>query len=166
MSGAYYANVVVHVLAAMLWLGGMFFFGIVGAPVLRSLEPAELRQQLFHQMGLRFRTVGWWAMGVLLITGVINLHYHGWLQWDGVLGTATFWRTPPGHTLALKLVAVSTMLVVSAVHDFILGPLAGRVTAGSPHAILVRRRAAILARINALVGLVVVGAAVRLARGG
>jgi copper resistance protein D len=165
MLGAYYANVLVHVLAAMLWLGGMFFLGIVGAPVLRTLEPAELRQQLFHQMGLRFRTVGWWALGVLLITGVINLHYRGWLQWDGVLGTATFWRSPHGRTLALKLVAVATMLVVSAVHDFILGPLAGRVTAGSPQAMLLRRRAAILARINALVGLVVVAAAVRLARG-
>ena len=166
MSVAYYANVVVHVLAAMLWLGGMFFLGVVGAPVLRALSPPELRQQLFHQLGLRFRTVGWWAIGVLLLTGIINLHYRGWLQWDGVLGAATFWRTPPGRTLALKLVAVTTMLVVSAVHDFSLGPLAGTVTAGSPRAILLRRRAAILARINALVGVLVVIAAARLARGG
>ena len=166
MSAAYYANVVVHVLAAMLWLGGMFFFGVVGAPVLRTLDPPELRQRLFQQLGLRFRTVGWWAIAVLLMTGVINLHYRGWLRWDDVLGSATFWQSSPGRTLALKLIAVTTMLVVSAVHDFSLGPLAGTVTAGSPRAILLRRRAAILARVNAVVGVLVVVAAARLARGG
>ena len=161
----YYVNVTVHVLAAMLWLGGMFFLGVVGAPVLRDVEPPKLRQQLFHQLGLRFRTIGWWAIGVLLLTGVINLYYRGWLHWSNVLGTAAFWRTAPGHALALKLAAVATMLVVSAVHDFGLGPLAGRAPAGSPRSILLRRRAALLARINALLGVLVVVAAVRLARG-
>jgi uncharacterized membrane protein len=35
MSAAYYVTVVIHVLAALFWLGGMFFLGVVGAPVLR-----------------------------------------------------------------------------------------------------------------------------------
>ena len=165
MPTGYYVNVTTHVLAAMLWLGGMFFLGLVGAPVLRGLEPPMLRQRLFHQLGLRFRTIGWWAIGVLLVTGLINLHYRGWLHWS-VLGTGAFWRTASGHALAFKLVAVLAMLIVSAVHDFGLGPLAGRVSAGSPRAIQLRRRAALLARINALLGVVVVVAAVRLARGG
>ena len=61
---------------------------------------------------------------------------------------------------------VTAMLVVSAVHDFVLGPRAGRATAGSARAIQLRRQAAVLARINALLGVVAVVAAVRLARGG
>ena len=166
MPVGYYANVTIHVLAAMLWLGGMLFLGLVGAPVLRGLEPAELRQRLFHELGLRFRAVGWWAIGVLLLTGLVNLYYRGWLRWSGVLGAVDFWRTAPGHALCLKLVAVATMLIVSAVHDFVLGPRAGRATAGSARAIQLRHRAALLARINALVGVLVVAAAVRLARGG
>jgi uncharacterized membrane protein len=166
MAVGYYVNVTVHVLAAMLWLGGMLFLGVVGAPVLRSVEPPELRQRLFHQLGLRFRTIGWWAIAVLLLTGLVNLQYRGWLQWSGVLGTGAFWRTTPGHALAVKLTAVAAMLVVSAVHDFYLGPLAGRAAAGTPQAIALRRRAALLARINALLGILVVIAAVRLARGG
>ena len=166
MSVASYVNVTIHVLAAMLWLGGMLFLGIVGAPVLRGLEPADLRQRLFHQLGLRFRAVGWWAIGVLLLTGLLNLHYRGWLRWSGVLGAADFWRTAQGHALCLKLVAVTAMLAVSAVHDFALGPRAGRATPGSARAIHLRRRAALLARINALLGVLVVAAAVRLARGG
>ena len=165
MTAGYYLNVTVHVLAAMFWLGGMLFLGLVGAPVLRGVDPPELRQRLFHQLGLRFRAAGWWAIAVLLLTGLINLQYRGWLHW-GVLGTADFWRTAPGHALALKLVAVAAMLVVSAVHDFGLGPLAGRAPAGSPRAMVLRRRAALLARVNALLGVLVVVAAVRLARGG
>jgi len=166
MSGLYFANVTLHVLAAMLWLGGMLFLGIVGAPVLRAVEPPALRQQLFQQLGLRFRSVGWSAIAVLVVTGIVNLFYRGWLQWDGVLGDARFWRTAVGHALAMKLVAVVMMVVVGLVHDFVLGPLAGAATPGSPRAMTLRRRAALLARANALLGVIVVVAAVRLARGG
>jgi hypothetical protein len=56
------------------------------------------------------------------------------------------------------------MLAVSGFHDFFLGPAAGRVEAGSSAAIRWRRYAAWIARVNAIVGVVVVVAAVRLAR--
>jgi uncharacterized membrane protein len=165
MSIWYYVNVTIHVLAAMLWLGGMLFLGVVGAPVLRAVEPPELRQTLFHQLGLRFRAVGWWAIGVLLVTGVINLYFRGWLDASAPLGQSAFWRSGTGHALMAKLTAVAVMLIVSAIHDFGIGPRAGREIAGSPRALDLRRRAALLARVNALVGVVVVIAAVRLARG-
>lgn len=166
MPTLYFVNVTVHVLASTFWLGGMFFLGVVGAPVLRAIEPPALRQRLFQQLGVRARDLGWWAIGVLLVTGIVNLHYKGWLHWTGVLGSLEFWRTSTGQMLALKLGAVATMMIVSAVHDFILGPMAGRAQPGSPAALALRRRAALLARVSALVGVVVVIAAVRLARGG
>lgn len=165
MSAGYYALVVVHVLAALLWLGGMFFLGVVGAPVLRRVEPPALRQRLFHELGVRFRTVGWVAVGVLVVTGTLLLDARGLLRWE-VLGDAGFWRTGLGLALAAKLAAVTTMIVVSLVHDLVLGPAAGRVPPGSASAVALRRRAALLARLNALVGLGLVLAAVRLARGG
>jgi uncharacterized membrane protein len=161
----YYVNVTIHVLAAMLWLGGMFFLGVVGAPVLRAVEPAALRQRLFQQLGMRARALGWWAIGILLVTGTLNLHFRGWLHWDGVLGAAGFWRTGTGIALGLKLVSVAIMVIVSATHDFVLGPMAGRMDAGSPAALAFRRRAALLARANALLGVIIVVTAVRLARG-
>ena len=67
----YYLNVTIHVLAAFLWLGGMFFLAVVGAPALRAVEPPQLRQQLFNALGTRFRYAGWVAIGVLLVTGVV-----------------------------------------------------------------------------------------------
>ncbi|HEX5436602.1 MAG TPA: DUF4149 domain-containing protein [Gemmatimonadaceae bacterium] len=162
----YLANVTVHVLAALLWLGGMFFLGVVGAPALRRIEPPAVRQRLFQELGRRFRSVGWVAISILIVTGVLNLYFRGWLHWSGMLGSAVFWSTALGRALAAKLVAVLTMVAVSATHDFVLGPAAGRAAPGSHHAVTLRRRAALLARVNAFVGVIVVIAAVRLARGG
>lgn len=163
-SSLYYANVSVHLLAAMFWLGGMFFFAIVGAPALRRVEPRTLRADLFEQLGRRFRTAGWIAIGLLLVTGTFNLWFRGMLSAD-VLGRAGFWATPFGRALGWKLVAVTAMLVASAVHDFALGPAASRLAAGSPRADRARRAAALLARLNAVLGILVVVLAVLLARG-
>jgi copper resistance protein D len=161
----YHLSVFVHLLAALLWLGGMFFLATVGAPVLRRVEPPALRAQLFHALGVRFRDVGWACIAVLLATGTANLWFRGVLRWE-VLGAAEFWSTRYGTALAWKLAAVATMITASAVHDFVTGPRASRLEPGSPAALRERRRAAWLARGNALVGLVLVYAALRLARGG
>lgn len=166
MSTAYYLTVTLHLLAALFWLGGMFFLGVVGAPVLRGVEPPSLRQRLFHELGTRFRTAGWVAIAVLVATGTLILHQRALLHWQGVLASPAFWSSALGRALAVKLLAVAVMVGVSAVHDFVLGPAAGRVEPGTARAIALRRHAALLARMNALVGLVVVLAAVRLARGG
>ncbi|MGH7668996.1 MAG: CopD family protein [Gemmatimonadaceae bacterium] len=161
----YYINVTIHVLAAMLWLGGMFFLATVGAPTLRAIESPVVRQQLFQQLGVRFRAVGWWSIGILVATGVVNLYYRGWLRWDGVFASGAFWATAVGRSLAIKLLAVAAMITVSAIHDFWIGPLAGRAAPGSARAGRIRRWAMMLARVNALLGVVVVVVAVQLARG-
>lgn len=159
----YHINVAIHVLAALLWLGGMFFFALVGAPVIRTIPSPELRGQLFRQLGERFRVVGWSAIAVLLTTGVLNLHFRGVLSTEE-LGSSAFWRTPFGAALMWKLIAVTTMLVVQGIHDFNVGPAASRAIPGSPEAAQLRKRAAMLARVSALAGIIVVLAAVKLAR--
>ena len=161
----YYTNVTIHVLAAMLWLGGMFFLAAVGAPVLRKIEPPSLRAELFRQLGEQFRRVGWIAIAVLLVTGTINLHFRGLLRAE-VWSSADFWGTGLGQALAWKLAAVTVMVGISAFHDFLSGPAASRMVPGSPEALRARRNASWLARVNALVGIILVIAAVRLSRGG
>jgi copper resistance protein D len=160
----YYLNVTIHLLAALLWLGGMFFLAAVGAPVLRQVEPPELRAALFRKLGEQFRTVGWVSIGVLLVTGTLNLYFRGMLS-GPLLGSAQFWATPYGTALAWKLGAVAAMLVVQAIHDFVTGPAASRLAPGSPEMRKARKRAALLARLSAILGVIVVIAAVRLARG-
>jgi len=159
----YYTNVTVHVLAALLWLGGMFFLAVVGAPALRAVEPPRLRQQLFQALGTRFRRAGWVAISVLVVTGIGNLYFRGWLH-EAVLTDGAFWRTGTGIALAVKLACVITMITLSAVHDFVLGPRAGRAEPGSARAVRLRGISSWTARVEAMVGLGLVIAAVRLAR--
>ena len=163
MRALYLLNVWVHLLAAMVWLGGMLFLGIVGAPVLRAVEPASLRARLFRELGERFRVVGWACIAVLLGTGALNLWFRGLLE-VATLGSPSFWGAPYGRALAGKLVGVAVMIVLSAVHDFAHGPHAARLPPDSTEAARARRAAAVLARVNAVVGVLVVLAAVRLAR--
>lgn len=161
----YWVNVTTHVFAALFWLGGMFFLAAVGAPVLRTVEDSRLRRDLFAALGARFRRFGWAAIVVLVVTGVLNLWFRGLLDTE-VLGDPVFWASRYGRALAWKLVAVAVMLGLQGTHDFVLGPAASRATPGSPESARLRRWAALSARITAAVGVVVVIAAVRLARGG
>lgn len=165
MSSLYWVVVTLHVLAALLWLGGMFFLAVVGAPVLRAVEDPALRRDLFQALGRHFRTAGWAAIAVLLVTGVLNLQMRGVLRAEVLLDGA-FWATPWGTALGWKLAAVAVMLTIQAIHDFLHGPAASRSEPGSPEALAMRRKAALLARVNAVVGLLLVYVAVRLARGG
>ena len=165
MRSLYLLSVTLHLLAAMVWLGGTFFLALVGAPVLRRVEPASLRSELLSQLGVRFRIVGWIAIALLVVTGIANLSFRGVLDSD-TLGNASFWQSRYGQTLGWKLMIVIAMVSLAAVHDFLLGPRVTRLTPGSAQAAAGRRRAAWLARFNALLGIVLVGVAVRLARGG
>ena len=164
MTTVYFLTVTLHVLAALVWLGGMFFFAIV-APILRGIEDDALRASLFDSLGRRFRTVGWVCIAVLLATGVTQLRLRGWWG-DAFWGASAVWGSALGRALAWKLGLVAMMLTVQGVHDFWLGPAAGRATPSSEGARVLRMRAAWLARINAFLGLLLVYFAVRVARGG
>ena len=130
-----------------------------------SKQRTELRAALFQQLGEKARALGWGSIIVLLVTGVLNLHFRGLLGAQG-MGSRAFWTTAYGHVLMWKLGAVATMLVVQAVHDFIFGPAASRAAVGTAEALRLRRRAALLARASGILGIIVVIAAVYLARPG
>lgn len=159
----YSLTVTVHLLATLFWLGGTFFLGIVGAPALRGLDP-DLRSRLFREIGVRFRTTGWVAIAVLLITGVMNLNFRGLLG-PALSGGGDFWLSPVGRILAWKLGLVAVMISLAAIHDFWLGPLAGRLPSGSVEHRRVRASVAWMGRVNAILGVLLVYVATRLVRG-
>jgi putative copper export protein len=127
-----------HVAAALTWVGGMLFVALVLVPVARRLEDPVLRRRLMHEAGLRFRGVGWVAMAVLVATGLVNL----WLRPE-LLTLGRFW---------VKATLVVVAIVLSAVHDFGLGPRAGRADAPA----WMRPAASWIARVNLVLVLVVV----------
>jgi putative copper export protein len=128
----------VHVLSAIVWVGGMLFIALVLVPVARRLEDARLRTRLIQESGRRFRSVGWIALGLLVVTGLLNLWRHPFL-----LDSSAFrWKA--------GLVVLA--LILGAFHDFVLGPRAGRPGA-DPSA---RVRAGWIARLNVLIAVAIV----------
>jgi len=115
----YLVSVWLHILAAAVWVGGMAFFMLVLVPLMRSKTVGANAGVLIHWIGVRFRSVGWASLGVLVATGSFNLCARG-VRWTD-LHSGDFWHSNFGETLAVKLAVVATILVISAVHDFKVG---------------------------------------------
>lgn len=167
MQTLYITSVFLHIVSAIIWIGGMFFLILVLIPVLRKPEFRPLFPSLFHNVGLRYRLVGWISLALLIITGIFNLGYRGYGFGDLVSGR--LFEGPFGRTLFMKLVTVALILMISAIHDFWLGPTAGallREDPLSPRGLSMRRAAVMLGRLNFVLALLVVLLAVLLVRGG
>lgn len=157
----------IHVLSAIVWLGGMFFISLVLVPSLRKLEPPIKRTEVLSATARRFSLVSWAAILVLLITGVINSANRGVTV--HLISSGTFFSYPFGIILTVKVFLVLVMILISAIHDFILGPKLIKLTKierPSPDSTksLAKKRKVVswLARINAFIGIIVVACAVML----
>jgi uncharacterized membrane protein len=107
-----------HLLGVVVWVGGLCFQLLVIPPVL-SRQPSaveQLRSRLSFDM--RFRSVMWSAVGLVLLTGlynVMNLLYATTLA-GGRLPSAFVQR------LSVKLLLVALMLLLHAVQRFAVHP--------------------------------------------
>lgn len=164
--GLYVISVYLHILAGMLWVGGMLFLVLVLMPSLRRLADPRLRGRLIRETGIRFRLVGWSCLVVLGLTGYINLTSRGF-GW-AILAQPSFWVNGYGRILAWKLSLVMLILVISGTHDFVIGPRAGRARRESPGSWEERRlrlMAVWFGRLNLLLSVIVVALGVMLTRG-
>ena len=166
MRTLYLVSVGLHIVAASAWLGGMLFLVLVVVPALRAPALAAHAAAAIRVVGERFRTVGWATLLVLVATGVANAAFRTGSAAE--FADAAGWATPFGRLLAVKLALVGLVLVLSALHDFIIGPRAGRLMTEAPdHPATPRWRMAArwMGRINLLLALAIVAVAVRLVRG-
>ncbi len=159
----YQITVFLHVLGAIIWLGGILFLAVVAVPVARQLEPVA-RAKVTAGLGKQFRVVGWTTLAVMLVTGIYAASFRG-ATWENVFD-GSFWVGPFGRTLLEKLVLVAIMAVISFIHDFFLGPAAARAAEAGEDVTALRQRASWLARITALLAIAVVFLAVQLPRPG
>jgi len=161
----YLTSVLIHILAATVWIGGMLFLVLVVVPWLRQGDRANAAVFL-RETGTRFRNIGWTCFGILLVTGTFNLWVRGVRFSDFI--SAEWLSSPFGKTVVVKLVAFAIVLMVSLIHDFVLGPRATAIIAAaprSPEAQIARRHASLLARVNVVLALILVAAGVMLVRG-
>lgn len=157
----YQAIVFIHIISAVIWVGGIFFLGLIAVPAVRRLQP-EPRHNLMMELGLRFRNIGYTLLVVLIITGVIQAGAHGATVTNVLNGT--FFQTRFGATLGAKLLFFVAMLAVSITHDFIVGPASVRAGLVGPESDRLRRLASWLARLTAVLALGVLAYATLLVR--
>lgn len=101
--------VTIHLLAAGIWFGGSTALVFVGVPAIRTAE-GESRSRAMRELGLRWRPIGYGALLVAAVTGVL-LATHDWQH------TASF-----EIVLAVKAAVFVALLVVSYLHNFVYGP--------------------------------------------
>ncbi|HEX3401731.1 MAG TPA: CopD family protein [Acetobacteraceae bacterium] len=72
-----------HVLCAVIWVGGMFFAYVVLRPSMSVLEPIQ-RIALHTQIYRRFFLVVWHAMPLILLSGFVVLFgFYGGMEFVG-----------------------------------------------------------------------------------
>ena len=113
MTTYYLISVFVHVICAAFWIGGMLFIPLVLVP---GIKQQPNRVLLLHKTGIKFRFYGWLSVMVLIITGVLNIHFRG-LPFTIDFFTSTSY----GKLLTIKLVLFVVMLLVGGIHDFYFG---------------------------------------------
>ena len=160
-------SVWLHILAATVWIGGMAALGLLLVPLLRQERFEDVATPLLYASALRFRWIGWGALGVLVVTGLVNVRAQGvpWATWLD----AEFWSTAWGAALGGKLLLVVVTLAVSAVHDFHFGPKAIRLMQAAPESAEAERMrwwSSWLGRLTLLLSLAILWVAILLPRGG
>jgi uncharacterized membrane protein len=106
---------VLHVLAATVWVGGTVVLVFVSVPVIRRLEGDE-RAAALRELGRRWRPLGYGALALLGVSGFALAGKEHVFSRGGTVA----WL------LGAKIVLGVTLLVVAAVHDFVLGPRVAR----------------------------------------
>jgi len=101
--------VTVHLLAAGIWFGGSTALVFVGVPAIRSLD-GEPRGRAMKALGLRWRPLGYGALLVAALTGVALASR----EWEH--------RTAFEIVFWTKVAFFLCLLVVSYLHNFVLGP--------------------------------------------
>ena len=112
--------VAVHLLAAAVWVGGSTALIFVGVPAVRTLEGPE-RGRALRELGLRWRPLGYGSLLVAALTGVSL--------------AARDWETRPAFQIVLwvKVALAICLVVVSYLHNFVLGPrLQAEIREGRP----------------------------------
>ncbi|MBN4054229.1 DUF4149 domain-containing protein [Nitrospira defluvii] len=137
-----------HLVVAMFWIGGTLFFVWVVIPSLREGLSDSQRTELISRIGKRFRIFGWVSLGVLLVSGTL-------LIYESSIGVGDF-----RLSLWIKLSLFFVVVLLTVVHDFILGPKSIQMSReiSGPHPL--KKWVAWTARLNLLFGLLVVLAAV------
>jgi len=143
----------IHIIIASFWIGGMLFMAIVLSPYVRKLPTSV---EAFQEVGKRY---SFWGtvigLPILFITGIFNSHFIGGIDSLSQL----FQNYSYVNTLKLKITLFLITVVIAISHDFYFGP---RSHINKKYKNITRT----LGVINLIVGILIIYLAVKLRFGG
>jgi putative copper resistance protein D len=154
-----------HLLAAIVWIGGLAFISMVLVPTLRAPGLRPHAVVLLRTAGKKFQRVAYASVVTLVVTGMLNLYFKAG---GSTAAVTALLPTPYGRLLIAKVLLVIAIVALSLYHDFAVGPAAARAMEADPAgaaALSLRKRASWLGRVNILLSLVVMTLALLLVRG-
>ena len=135
-----------HVIAAVVWIGGNLILAMVIVPYFKQKLPPVQRIQLLTQIGKRFQPVVWGCVLVLLFTGIANIfdavdfnfYFNAEYQGTDIADVGTP-GDPPNpvdstvfsasqfintfmRTLFIKLILFIVLIVLTFLHSVFFGP--------------------------------------------
>lgn len=156
----------IHVMAAVTWIGGNLTLAMIIVPYFRHNLPPVKRIQLLTQIGKRFEPVVWGCVMILFFTGIGNVFQSLGLS-SGIELNAYM------RTLLIKLLLFIILLILTALHSFVLGPKLSTAIEGLDEGLeqlpkdvdSIRKRLSIVSSLMGVVSLLVLLAAVALNMG-
>ncbi len=122
-----------HVLAAIVWVGGMFFAYMVLRPAVGGIEPPPERPKLWSRVFPRFFAWVWAAVVILPVTGYWRLFmdFGGFARAGGYVHLM--------HVLGLAMIGLYVFLFVVPYRRFQAAVAAGDFPAAAPQLAIIRR---------------------------
>jgi len=150
----------IHLTAATFWVGGMLFLSLVAVPLLKKASDPASAQREFVNLARRFRMLVWGALSLLLVTGAILLR--------NLVDFSESFENWPSAVL-IKLTLVLSLIVVSLVHDRVIGPKTRTLKNKSSSALTTSEKfflvlSPLIGRLTMLLGLAILLAAVLMVR--
>jgi len=146
-----------HMLATVTWIGSLAAINILVLPA--SQRTLKLADQLSFISALqkRLEPLAWFSMGVLLVTGLIQLSTSP--RYDGFLSLSTQWS----FAILIKHGLAVIMVVVSAVQTWEVLPAIHRTLmkkdkADEEELAKLQRKELILLRVNLVLSALILGA--------
>lgn len=143
-----------HLLATVVWLGGLIFQSHVLFPQLGKTGASPLAAAALR----RFRPVAWSAVGLLVLSGFYNLSRLPSLE--------RLLQSDAGALLALKVVLLLIALPLAAHRDFKQGPRLARALEAGEDPVALLRSVVWLDRVVLLLGVVALYLGLAVSRGG
>jgi putative copper export protein len=113
MTTWYHISIFLHLVAGAFWIGGMLFLPLVLLP---GIKDHPDRRNLLMVTGLKFRFYGYVMLILILVTGLLNLHFRE-VPFTWKFFTQSHW----GRLVSLKIILFLLLILISSIHDILVG---------------------------------------------